>query len=112
MTLPFLVLVWLALVAACFCLRAAFLRRQKTLSSGWRAMVNTLPLTLLFSPTILVAGWSGIPAPATLVLLGCALIPEARKDLARQNVPPAIIGFIGFWIIAWSISCIRQARKK
>jgi hypothetical protein len=111
------ILLWLVIGFGILLLVEALTRRYppKTPYSTWCAVcaaLTSLPLALLFSPTIIVMGWSGCPAPAALVLLGMAIIPEAwEHGWARENLPPAVIGFLGSWSLLWLISFIRRARK-
>ncbi len=78
------------------------------------AALNTLPIAFFFSPTILILGWFPFPAPAGLVLIYCAFDFEFHannNELIRNNRGIAMIGFLGFWLVAWIMNLIYISRK-
>jgi hypothetical protein len=111
------ILLWLAIAFGTLLVGEALTRRYppKTPFSTWCAAcaaLTSLPIALLFSPTIIVMGWSGYPAPAALVLLALAIIPEAGEhNWARENLPRAVIGFLGLWSVSWLVTFIRRSQK-
>jgi hypothetical protein len=102
-----------------FVLARYLLRRYppKVAYSYWCAFcaaLNSFSIAFIFSPTLLVSGWFGFPAPAGFVLICCLFDTEFRRnnnELIRKNFGGAMILFTGFWFIAWLVSIIRRSKK-
>src|SRR5688500_16515011 len=78
-----------------------------------RMPLRSLAISLVFAPTVVVAGWIGFPAPASLVLLGHFFAHEP-KPYARgytDNLALAGFCFVVFWVVTAIVYSNREAKK-
>lgn len=78
-----------------------------------RVPLRSLAISMAFAPTVVVAGWIGFPAPATLVLLGhfFAHKPKPYQRGYVENLLIAGFCFVVFFGLTFMIY-MHQARKK
>jgi hypothetical protein len=94
--IAFWVLVWLAT------------RRWQTLGLGiTRVLFRTFAASLALAPTAIVAGYVGLPAPASLVILSYPFDSNRGHPGLVANTNRAIVCFFVFWAITFLISAFR-----
>lgn len=85
-----------------------------SLCGAFCAALNSLPIAFIFSPTFLISGWFGFPAPATFVLFCCLFdsdFKHNKNELIRKNLGLAVIAFSSFWFCAWLFNFLRSSKK-
>jgi hypothetical protein len=101
-------IIWLVAVVSIWVLAWRFTRGWQSLGLRiTRGLIRTLVIALAVAPTVIVAGYVVIPLPATLTVFSYAVEGHWAERPIQQEVHRAVVFFVIFWALAFSIATIR-----